>query len=137
VEKGRRRRETRRRGNYYSSKLMTSEERAELRRADKVEGLADEISLLRMRMKRAAVEEKEDLEMLSLGLDRLSRAIAIQHKMLGKQDGTWLEKWEETLRAWEDNLYPDGMDRPWWCLPPREEDDWEYMEDHSPPGGVE
>lgn len=136
MEKERRRRKTRRRGNYYSSKLMRSEDRAELRRAAKVEGLEDEIALLRMRLKRAAVEDEEDLEVLSLGMERLSRAIGLQHRMSPKKGEDWIEKWEEMIRGFEDQMYPDGMDRPWWCLPPREGDDWKYREGHPPPGGT-
>lgn len=86
------------------SKLMTSEDRAELRRAAKVEGLADEIALLRMRLKKAMVEEEEDLEMLSLGLERLSRAIGIQHKMSPNRDKQeeWLRNLEEIISPYED-----------------------------------
>jgi hypothetical protein len=116
----RRGRRTRRRGNYYSSKLMSSEDRAELRRAAKVEGLADEIALVRMRLKKAMVEEGEDLEMLSLGLERLSRAIGIQHKMSPKRDDAWLDNLEAVLRRFEDPSLPPGSSM--WAPPlPREE----------------
>jgi len=50
-----------------------------------LEGLADEIALLRMRLKKAMVEEGEELEVLSLAMERLSRAIGVQHKMSPKK----------------------------------------------------
>jgi iron-sulfur cluster repair protein YtfE (RIC family) len=105
VEKGRRKR--RRRGNYYLTKSMSREERAELRRADEMEGLADEIAMLRMQLKKA-MEEEEDLEMLSLGLERLSRAIGIQHKMSPKKDKVeeLLQNLEELMRPYDDIFRP-------------------------------
>ena len=108
VERRTGRRTRRRPGNYYLSKLMRSEDRAELRRAAKVEGLADEIALVRMRLKKAMVEEGEDLEMLSLGLERLSRAIGMQHKMSPKRDDAWLDSLEAVLRRFEDPSLPPG-----------------------------
>ena len=128
MEKGRRRR-SRRRSNYYLSKLMTSGDRMELRRAAKVDGLEDEIAVLRMRLKRAVVEGKENLEALSLGMERLSRAIGLQHKMSPKKSDDWIESWEATLRAFEDQMFPDGKPRPRWALPPREGEDWKYEDE--------
>ncbi|TMB65247.1 MAG: hypothetical protein E6J43_12270 [Chloroflexi bacterium] len=104
MEKGRRKR--RRKGNYYLSKSMASEDRAELRRADQVEGLADEIAMLRMRIKRALVDEEEDLEILSMGLDRLSRAVGMQHKMHPQASEELFDSLEAIL-----DRFPD-LDRP-------------------------
>jgi hypothetical protein len=87
---------------------MTSEDRAELRRAAKVEGLDDEIAMIRMRLKKAMVEDGEDLELLTLGLERLSRAIGMQHKVSPKKDDdAWLDNLETVLRRFEP-LYPPG-----------------------------
>jgi hypothetical protein len=97
---------------------MTEEDRAELRRAAKVEGLADEIALVRMRLKKAMVEEGEDLEVLSLGLERLSRAIGIQHKVSPKKEDAWFENLEAVLRGFEDPSLPPGSA---WNAPPRED----------------
>ena len=135
VEKGRRRK-SRRRGNYYSSKLMTGDDRLELRRAAKVEGLADEIALLRMRLKKAVVEEEEDLEMLSLGMERPSRAVGMQHKMYLKKDKAeeLMKSLEEILSPYDDIFHGPPREMPNRSpemLPPGEEEDWKYRDSGS------
>jgi hypothetical protein len=110
------RRRRRRRSNYYLSRLMTKDDRAELRRAAKVEGLEDEIALLRMRLKKAMVEEGEDLEVLSLGLERLSRAVGVQHKMHPKASDEFWDNFEDVLRRGNEMFFPPGSDE-WRYVP--------------------
>ena len=87
-----------------------------VRRAAKLEGLADEIALLRMRLKKAMVEEKEDLEVLSLAMERLSRAIGVQHKMSPKPSEELWENFEAVLRETGEQLFPLGAEKPY--MPP-------------------
>ena len=37
------------------------------------------------------------------------------------------------IRGYEDEMFPDGMDRPPWCLPPQEADTWKYEDGTSRP----
>ena len=111
---------------------MTPEDRAELRRAAKVEGLGDEIAMIRVWLKKESLKEDADLELLSLGLDRLSRAIGVQHKTTPKETYMdWLEKWEASLRAVEEGIFPErkgqpprmlGADGRWYEAPERDDE---------------
>jgi hypothetical protein len=75
-----------------------------------------------MRLKKAMVEEGEDLEVLSLGLERLSRAIGIEHKVSPKRgDEDHEASWERALRDIENQLFPPGTERPSLALSERRE----------------
>jgi hypothetical protein len=72
--------------------------------------------MLRMRLKKG-MEEGEDLEVMSLGLERLSRAIGVKHKVSPKQlsDEYW-DNFEEVLEQGYEMFFPPGTEKP--HLPP-------------------
>jgi hypothetical protein len=81
-------------------------ERRELMRAGKVTGVSDEISFLRMRVKQAKLENAEDLEVLSLSLERLSRMVAAEERMSGRKSPDAAERLIASLQAFEDQIGP-------------------------------
>src|SRR5437867_12584298 len=73
--------------NYYASLAMSKVERLELRRAGSVEGLADEIALLRRQLKRAleasprTAKARKDLKAATAGVETLLRAGSAEYRL--------------------------------------------------------
>ena len=66
--------------NFYRQAL-TEAEQVELGQAQKVDGLDDEIALLRVRLKRAVDERPEDIQLLVRGMDLLVKAVATRYRL--------------------------------------------------------
>ena len=65
---------------FYESALSRAE-RMRLSKARRVEGLDEEIALLRLRLQQMAKEEPEKLELLLKGVTTLSRLVALKYKL--------------------------------------------------------
>ncbi len=80
-------RRRRRPRNYYASLAMSKAERLELSRAGSVEGLADEIALLRIQLKKAmnssprTVKARKDLKVATTAVETLLRAVSAQYRL--------------------------------------------------------
>ena len=66
--------------NFYRQAL-TEAEQVELNHAQDIEGLDDEIALLRVRLKHAVEERPEDLQLLVRGMDLLVKAVAARYRL--------------------------------------------------------
>jgi len=69
--------------NFYEDAL-TEAERLELPVAQEVEGLDQEIAVLRVRMKAALREHPEDLPLIAKGLEMLVKAVAARYRLSPK-----------------------------------------------------
>jgi hypothetical protein len=76
------------RRNYYGSLALSKAERLELRRAGSVEGLADEIALLRAKLKRTveaapgdAARERRRLKVVAQAMETLLKAVSTDYRL--------------------------------------------------------
>lgn len=76
-------------GRFYE-RALTEAERADLSEALKVEGLEQEVALLRLRLRRALAPEDEDFALFLRGLDVLRRMVVARYG-LSKGDAKGLE----------------------------------------------
>ncbi|MFQ6020224.1 MAG: hypothetical protein ACE5KW_05665 [Dehalococcoidia bacterium] len=69
--------------NFYEQALSTAE-RLDLPEAQAVEGLDQEIAVLRVRLKRALQEHPQDIGIIGKGLDLLVKAVAARYRLSPK-----------------------------------------------------
>ena len=91
--------------NFYRESLSEAEQ-IELGRAQEIEGLDDEIALLRVRLKRAVEERPEDLQLLVRGLDLLVKAVAARYRLSPKARRDLADNLAATLNSLGDQLLP-------------------------------
>lgn len=65
----------------FYAQALTEAERADLPAALKVEGMDDEIALLRLRLRTALTESPDDLTLMLRGIDLLARAVATRYRL--------------------------------------------------------
>lgn len=90
--------------NYYSRESMS--EKLQLENARQVEGLADEIAMLRVRLKTAVEKHPEDLRLLSVGIGMLVKAVAAQYRLSPKAKKDLAESITAVLNSLGDQLLP-------------------------------
>jgi len=78
------RRRGRNRLRSFYAEALTEAERLELARAQEVEGLDEEIAVLRVRLKRVLQEHPQDLALIAKGVDMLVKAVAARYKLSPK-----------------------------------------------------
>ncbi len=66
--------------NFYHG-AVDQAERLDLERAQEIEGLDDEIALMRVRLKRAVEERPKDVQLLMKGLGILVRAVGARYRL--------------------------------------------------------
>ena len=91
--------------NFYRQAL-TEAEQVELSQAQEVEGLDDEIALLRVRLKRGVMERPQDLPLLVRGLDLLVKAVAARYRLSPKARRDLADNLAATLNSLGDQLLP-------------------------------
>ena len=102
----------RRKRNYYGSLALSKAERLELGRAGSVEGLADEIALLRAQLKRAvgasprAVKARKDLKVVTEGVETLLRAVSTQYRLSPRSKEDLAENLAAVLNQFGDQILP-------------------------------
>jgi len=89
--------------NFYRQALDQAE-RLDLERAQEIEGLDDEIALMRVRLKRAVEEHPEDVQLLVKGLDILVRAVGARYRLSPKSRKDLAENLAATLNSLGDQL---------------------------------
>ena len=109
------RRGTRRRPNstgaagFYAAALSEAE-RVLLPQARKMEGLDEEIALLRVRLKAALEEHPEDLPLLLKCLELLVKAVAAKYRLSKKAEDDLYQNVLGVLRGIGGALWPEGFD---------------------------
>ncbi len=93
--------------NFYRQALDRAE-RLDLERAQEIEGLDDEIALMRVRLKRAMKEHPQDAQLLMKGLEILVRAVGARYRLSPKSRKDLAENLAATLNSLGDQLLPPG-----------------------------
>ena len=93
--------------SLYGSAL-TNSELIDLERAYEMEGLEDEIALLRVRLKTALDEHPENLELLIRGVGMLVRAVTAQYRLSPKARKDLAENVEAVLKSLDAQLVDGG-----------------------------
>jgi hypothetical protein len=70
--------------SFYASAL-TAAERDDLAEARGVEGLEDEVALLRLRLREALTQHPEDIRLIESGAKVLIQSLLAQHRLSPKQ----------------------------------------------------
>ncbi len=91
--------------NFYRQAVDRAE-RLDLERAQEIEGLDDEIALMRVRLKRAVEERPEDVQLLVKGLDILVRAVGARYRLSPKSRRDLAENLAAALNSLGDQLLP-------------------------------
>ncbi len=91
--------------NFYRHALDQAE-RLDLKRAQEIEGLDDEIALMRVRLKRAMAEHPQDVQLLMKGLEILVRAVGARYRLSPKSRKDLAENLAATLNSLGDQLLP-------------------------------
>ena len=91
--------------NFYHQALDRAE-RLDLERAREIEGLDDEIALMRVRLKRAMEEHPGDVQLLMKGLEILVRAVGARYRLSPKSRKDLAENLAATLNSLGDQLLP-------------------------------
>ncbi len=102
----------RKRRNYYGTLALSKAERLELSRAGSVEGLADEIALLRSQLKKAVesgrkgARARKDLKVVSGGLEVLLKAVSTEYRLSPRGKGDLADNMARVLDQLGDQLLP-------------------------------
>jgi hypothetical protein len=67
-------------GDFYCQALSEAE-RADLPVALEIEGVDEEIAMLRLRLRTALAEHPEDLQLMFKGIDLLAKAVATRYRL--------------------------------------------------------
>ena len=70
--------------SFYDAAL-TATERAEIDDARGIEGLEDEIAILRLRLREVLAERPEDLELLERGVRLLTQSLRAEHRLASRE----------------------------------------------------
>lgn len=93
---------------FYQEALSEAEQ-VLLPEARKMEGLDEEIALLRVKLQRAVEEHPEDLTLLWKGIGLLVKAVAAQYRLSKKAEDDLYENILGVLRGIGGALYPEGF----------------------------
>jgi hypothetical protein len=92
---------------FYDNAL-DEDERRSLRSARRVEGLAEEIAVLRVKLRTAVAEHPEDIRLLTHGIDLLVKAVATQYRLSPKARKDLADHITNVLNSLGDQLLPAG-----------------------------
>ncbi len=101
-----------RRRNYYGTLALSKAERLELSQAGSVEGLADEIALLRTQLKRAVeasprnAKARKDLKVVTQGIETLLKAVSTQYRLSPRSSRDLAGNLATVLNQLGDQLLP-------------------------------
>jgi len=91
--------------NFYGPSMSEAEQEA-LEAAHEVEGLTDEIAMLRVKLMTAIDEHPENLKLLEAGINMLVRAVAAQYRLSPKAKGELADSITAVLNNLGDQLLP-------------------------------
>jgi hypothetical protein len=96
--------------NGFYAPALRQEERDRLPLARQLEGLDEEIALLRVRLASMAREQPEDMDTLIKGVGMLVRAVATKYRLSKKAEDDLYQSMLGVLRGIGDALLPEGFD---------------------------
>lgn len=92
--------------NFYSARAMSEAERLELEEASEVEGLADEIAMLRVELKKLLDKETKDFKLMTAGVEMLVKAVAAQYRLSPKSKKDLAANFAAVLNSLGDQILP-------------------------------
>ncbi len=96
----------RKKANFYE-RAMSEAEAEYLKRAANVDGLDDEIAVLRAKILTALEDRPDDLPMLMKGIGTLSRTLAARHRLADKAEKDLFANLAGTLRGLGEQIFTD------------------------------
>ncbi len=97
--------------NFYAAAL-TEAERLQLADARRVDGLDEEIALLRVRLRSALEQRPQDFDLLREGIALLVRAVATQYRLSPRARKDLADRMAAVLNSIGDQILPaNGGDR--------------------------
>ncbi len=94
--------------DFYEEALSQAE-RVRFSRAKQIQGLDEEIALLRVRLNRLAEEQPENLELLIKGIGMLVRAVSTKYKLSHKAEEDLYQSLIGVLQGVGNVLLPEGF----------------------------
>lgn len=92
---------------FYDAALTDTEKRY-FRSARRLEGLAEEIAILRVKLRTAVTEHPDDLRLLTHGIDMLVKAVALQYRLSPRARKDLADHLTAVLNSLGDQLLPAG-----------------------------
>ena len=96
-------------GAFYEEALSRAE-RVRLSRARQLQGLDEEIALLRVRLGRLAEEQPENVELLIKGIGMLVRAVSAKYRLSPRSEKDLYQSLLGVLEGVGSVLLPEGSD---------------------------
>lgn len=94
--------------SFYEPALAAAE-RDDLAEARGVEGLDEEIAVLRLRLRRALEEHPEDFAIMARGVELLVRAVSTRYRLSKEASGDLGDNIAATLRGVGEQLFPEAF----------------------------
>ena len=94
----------------FYEEALSKAERVRLSRAKQVQGLDEEIALLRLRLSRLTEEQPENLELLIKGIGMLVRAVSAKYKLSHKAEEDLYQSLLGVLQGVGSVLLPEDVD---------------------------
>lgn len=91
---------------FFYVDSLTEAERERLPVASKMEGLAEEIAVLRVRLNTAIGEHPEDFPLLVAGIGMLVRAVATQYRLSPRATKELADRMTAVLNSLGDQILP-------------------------------
>ena len=95
------------RPRQFYEEVLNEAERLELERARELEGLDDEIALLRLRLRKALAEHPEDMQLMLKGVDMLVKAVSARYRLSKEARGDLADSLVGVLKGIGGQLYPE------------------------------
>ena len=92
--------------NFYA-RALTEAEAEYLKRAQNMEGLDEEIAILRTKIHTALQDHPDDTGLLMKGIATLTRTLATRHRLADKAEKDLFDNLVGTLRGLGEQLLPD------------------------------
>jgi hypothetical protein len=96
----------RRAEDFYRASLSEAEK---WKRARQMEGLDEEVALLRVRLKEALEERPQDMQLIAKGVDLLVKAVAAKYRLSPKAQRDLSDSIAGVVRGIGTALYPEGF----------------------------
>ena len=94
----------------FYEEALSQAERVRLSRARQIQGLDQEIALLRVRLGRLAGEQPENLELLIKGIGMLVRAVSAKYRLSHEAEDDLYQSLLGVLKGVGNVLLPEGFD---------------------------
>ena len=97
--------------DFYGSALGAAHQTA-MKYAANIEGLDEEIKVLRTRLRDAVGESPESFQLMVRGMELLARLVAVRHRLSRKAEKQISDSLSNLVRGLASELYPEAPDVP-------------------------